>query len=179
VENTHSSQLTPRVDLTIRQQHFSPSAEHARFGRELTLAISHPCASSTPQYLESSPESAFALCIGSSERAYLVDDISHPLRPPLRRKGEACGPRSPHNVGDVVVKAVDPLAWQGQRDCIVLEPVLDLNAQKWTLHPVTRFPTSLAGERGGENVCRNLKRYSLYSDHQTLERPGQSTIRKS
>mmetsp|Transcript_7023 Transcript_7023/g.19820 ORF Transcript_7023/g.19820 Transcript_7023/m.19820 type:complete len:283 (+) Transcript_7023:1175-2023(+) len=61
----------------------------------------------------------------------LVDDVPQPLCACLGGKGKPAATHTVVNdVGDVVVKAVHPLARQRQTDVVVLEPVFDLNPNR-------------------------------------------------
>jgi len=58
----------------------------------------------------------------------LVDDVAQALRACFRREGQPRLAGATKNVGNVLIKAIHPLAGQLQRDIAVREPVAQLNA---------------------------------------------------
>ena len=63
-------------------------------------------------------------------RKPFVDDVPQPLGPGLRREGQSGLAGSPEDVGNVVIKAIDPLTGQLEGDVLIRQAIAQLHTDR-------------------------------------------------
>ena len=117
---------SPKIPAALLQHHAGVrDAEHigVRLPRQtdheiqldLAIAVLHGCTNAMEQVVIRKP---------------FVDDVPQPLGPGLRREGQSGLAGSPEDVGNVVIKAIDPLTGQLEGDVLIRQAIAQLHTDR-------------------------------------------------